>query len=199
MSIIQTITKIDRLATDEKWVVRLNPIDYAKMKKYILDNEFKADLEEKLVKDLEEKDDKNDEIVLEDIWIFMSKIVEDVEEWAKEPMRGYLELKKIANWCKNFLDILWDEAYNDFENWDKNELPYGFIWQIQNRLTVKYDDNPRYAELKTESEALEAILKEAVTQNEKWRTINDEEGNVIEVPSYSYKASLVVKQWKVNK
>jgi hypothetical protein len=43
------------------------------------------------------------------------------------------------------------------------------------------------------------LLKEAVEQNKKWRTINDSEWNLIDCPEYSYKASLVVKSGLTKK
>ena len=138
---------------------------------------------------------KKEELALEEIWRFMKKIVDDIEIGAENPMKWYLKLKKIESWCKNFLKMINDAAYMDFENWDKNDLPYGFTWMIQNRLTIKYTDNLDYDLKKSELKDMEDIMKDVVRQNEKWQTVNNPDGEVYDVPSYSYKASLVVKQW----
>jgi len=139
------------------------------------------------------------EQILENVWAFIMSIAENVEEWALNPMKWYIQLKKIAKAVANSLKLIENEAYTDFDNWGKNDLPYGFSGMMTNRLTVKYVQDPIYSGINDKLKDRQDILKEAVEQHKKWRSINDSEGNVITCPEYSYKASLVVKQWTTKK
>jgi len=138
-------------------------------------------------------------ISLNDIWLFVNKIAKKVEEWEKEPIRGYVELKIIEKVIKNALNIISNEAYDDFGNWNKDDLPYWYVWNITNRLTIKFEEDEEYSEIKEKLKNRESILKNVVSANEKWTTINDSEWCVIECPDFSYKASLVVKKWITKK
>lgn len=134
------------------------------------------------------------EITLKQVWKFIMQIAKDVEEWAENPMKGYIKLKKIESSLKNALWLIKDLAYDDFENWPKDDLPFGYTGHITNKLYAKYDQDEEYKELKTNLKSREDLLKEAINQNVKGNSMNDSDWCVVEVPEYSYKASLVVKK-----
>ena len=131
---------------------------------------------------------------IEEIGLFMKKIVEDVNNWEKEPIKGYIELKRIEKWVANYIEQIKDLAYNDFENWEKNDLPYWYTWAIQSRINIKYDQDEIYKKEKEILKAREDLLKTVVENNKKWLTTNDEDWLLIECPEYSYSSSLVIKK-----
>jgi hypothetical protein len=131
---------------------------------------------------------------IEEIGLFMKTIVEDVNNWEKEPIKGYIELKRIEKWVANYIEQIKDLAYNDFENWEKNDLPYWYTWAIQSRINIKYDQDEIYKKEKEILKAREDLLKTVVENNKKWLTTNDEDWLLIECPEYSYSSSLVIKK-----
>jgi len=140
----------------------------------------------------------NREITIEklaEMWNFMKSIVEQVQNGDKKAMEWYIELKKIEKWCKNYISMISDEAFSDFDNWDKNSLPYWYTWSISSKLNAKYDQDEEYLEIKSKLKAREALLKNAIEQDVKWMSINDSDWMVVKCPEYKYTWSLTVRAW----
>ena len=136
---------------------------------------------------------------LNDIADYMNNIIKEVQEWSKEPIRWWIELKKIEKWCKNFLVKIKDDAFDDFDKWDKNDLPYWFTWSITNKTVIDYKQDEEYNDLFEKLKEREVILKQVVEANKKNSTINNEDGEVMDCPDYRFQSALVVKQWMRKK
>ena len=116
--LLETLEKIKNgnpLYLDIDGNIVLNPLAFAKIYKYITDKES---VDESLQEQPAPIDSKR-ELELEDIWSFIIQIAQDIELWAKCPMIGYIELKKLDWAIKNAFKLIWDAAYNDFDNWMK--------------------------------------------------------------------------------
>lgn len=147
-------------------------------------------------KNLEEEAKQQLEMKLEDIWLFMKQIVADVQDWVKRPMCWYLELKRIEKGVSNYLDMLKDLAFEDFDNYDNWVLPYWFIWNITNKISINFTQDEVYSERYDKLKEREKLLKLAVDSDKKWVSINDEDWCVIKVPDFKFSSYLTVKKWK---
>ena len=127
---------------------------------------------------------------LKNIWLFFTKIVSDIEDWEKQPIKGYIELKMIEKALNKALNKIKDYAYDDLDNYDKDNLPYWYKGSITNKLNIEYKEDQNYLELFEKLKEREKILKEIVEQNKKGQSNNDE----IKCPSYSYTSFLVIKK-----
>jgi len=151
--------------------------------------EFKLSIEDNVG-----QQEKLTEMALEDIWLFMKQIVEDVQEWVKRPMVWYVELKRIQKWVETYLKMIDDLAYEDLPNYDWWRLPYWYIWSIMSRINIDYSQDPKYAEINEKVKEREKILKQVVENSKKWLSTNDEDWCIIEVPDFKYSSYLVIKK-----
>lgn len=141
-----------------------------------------------------EQQEKATEMALEDIWLFMKQIVQDVQEWVKRPMVWYVELKRIQKLAETYLKMIDDLAYEDLPNYDWWKLPYWYIWSIMTRINIDYSQDPIYAEINEKAKEREKILKQVVENSKKWLSTNDSDWCVIEVPDFKYSSYLVIKK-----
>jgi len=167
-------------------------ISFLKIKKYILDSQT-AVQEEKKEEDFvcawPKTFDEKLAIAMETI----RDIAIQVEEWEVDTMKGYVALKKIEKTLKKFIKPVWEYARQNFENYDKNNLPYGATWTLQLKTTIDYKTNEVYLKANTKLKDLEGILKNAVEQDKKGNVVCDKKWNVIEVPEFKMSETLVIK------
>ena len=63
-------------------------------------------------------------------------------------------------------------------------MPFNYSGRISHKLTINYESNSEYKEKKDEIKSLEKTLKDAVLLAQSWKTLNDENWVLIEVPEW---------------
>ena len=124
---------------------------------------------------------------------FIQNTSQLVEDGEIDTMRGYIALKKVEKTLKKYLSLTGELARQVFENYDKNDLPYGAKGSIMTKTTINYKSNNFYAEQQEKLKEFEAKLKNVVEQHKKNNTVCDENGETIEVPEFKMSESLVIK------
>ena len=191
MSIFETLERLE-----EKQELS-NNLSFKKIKKYIEESEKQK--EESEVKETvqeifdEEKKEISFDEELSQTMHFIQNTAQLVETGEIDTMRGYVALKKVEKTLKKYLSLTGELARQVFENYDKNDLPYGAKGSLMTKTTINYKSNLDYAEKNLELKHLESDLKNAVEQNKKWNTVCDENGETIEVPEFKMSESLVIK------
>lgn len=191
MSIFETLERLE-----EKQELS-NNLSFKKIKKYIEESEKQK--EESEVKETvqeifdEEKKEISFDEELSQTMHFIQNTSQLVEDGEIDTMRGYIALKKVEKTLKKYLSLTGELARQVFENYDKNDLPYGAKGTIMTKTTINYKSNNIYLWKITALKHLESDLKNAVEQNKKWNTVCDENGETIEVPEFKMSESLVIK------
>lgn len=127
---------------------------------------------------------------------FFDKVWEKVEYWELNEMEAYCMLKWISKRLDNQIKNLWVLAQSQVDKYDLNMLPFWYKWSLQLKKTIKYNQDKEYNEIYNKLKERENILKNAVQQNEKWNTVVDEDGVIIDVPEYSYNEIFILTKRK---
>ena len=84
--------------------------------------------------------------------------------------------------------------YIDRQLTPRDEVAFWYGFAITTRKTINFKEDEEYAEINEKLKNREDILKNAVNQSEKNNTVVDENGEIIQPPSYSYSSSLTIKK-----
>lgn len=134
---------------------------------------------------------------LEEFWKTIQNLKNKALEWETDLLKTFVLLKRIESWVKFNIDELKDLAYNQYidrQLTPRDEVAFGYGFSTTIRKTINYKEDKEYAEISEKLKNREKILKNAVDQSEKNNTVVDENGEIIEAPSYSYSSSLTIKK-----
>ena len=161
------------------------------------ENENDLENEIDLIKAFCDEDEKEKDFDLIKFWQQIQKLTNSALEWESDLLKVYTLLKRIENWTKLQADKLKDFAYSQYVDRGytaKDEIAYWYWFAITTRTTIKYDEDKEYAEINEKLKARESILKNAVEQNKKGNTVVDENGEIMNVPTYWFSSSLTIKK-----
>lgn len=138
-----------------------------------------------------------DDFDLKAFWQKIQKLTNSALEWSSDLLKIYTLLKRIESWTKIQADKLKDFAYNQYVDRGftaRDEIAYWYWFAITTRTTIKYDEDLEYSEINQKLKSRESILKNAVEQNKKGNTVVDENGEIMNVPTYWFSSSLTIKK-----
>lgn len=135
-----------------------------------------------------------------DLEIFGQQI-QDIEKKAidgeTDLLKSYVLLKRIEAWVKAKVENLKDLAYNQYIDRGFNardEIAFGYGFAVTTRKTINFKEDEEYSKINDELKKREDILKNAVNQSDKNNTVVDENGEIIQPPSYTLSQSLTIKK-----
>lgn len=140
---------------------------------------------------------KDNDFDLQDFWQTIQDLTNQALEWERDLLKTFVLLKRIEKWVKSKCDDLkWPalSQYIDRQLNPRDEVAFGYWFTLTTKKTINFTDDEEYAKINKILKEREEILKNAVNQSEKNNTVVDENGEIIQPPSYSYSSSLVIKK-----
>lgn len=134
---------------------------------------------------------------LQEFWQIIQDLTNQALEWERDLLKTFTLLKRIESWVKAKCDDLKDLALSQYiDRWlsPRDEIAFWYWFTITTRKTINYKEDKEYAEINEKLKNREDILKNAVNQSEKNNTVVDENGEIIQPPSYTYSSSLTIKK-----
>ena len=140
---------------------------------------------------------KDVEFDLNEFWQTIQNLTNQALEWERDLLKTFVLLKRIETWVKSKCDNLKWPAYSQYIDRQLNardEIAFWYWFSVTTRKTINFDEDEEYAKINKTLKEREDILKNAVNQSEKNNTVVDENGEVIQPPSYTYSSSLTIKK-----
>jgi len=128
------------------------------------------------------------------------KLADDAQQGLSDPLRSYIELKRIEKVLENCMKVVQPLAVQDAYKYPEKIIEMEGVNVQKGKAAGKWDysTNPLYAQKKQELKELEEMGKEAYKAAQKDRTVVDGDGVVVPPALYTEGAENITIKFKEN-